>query len=171
MRKPRLMGFGMAFLSLATSVTAANAQKLDASVLYRQDSDVNYYAVIPGYSSAATEGSPDCSLDPFSPACAGTARAGSSIAPGDVAYNVVGTTVSLLLPDGRVAVLNCVNKYSAKGNYINRRSCGMPMVEHVQAEINGKSAKLKWAVGSEGKTESETYKVIAILDKQLIAKR
>ena len=139
-------------------------------MLYRQDSDVNYFAVIPGYSSAATEGSPDCSLDPLSADCAGTARAGSSIAPGDVAYNVVGTTLSLLLPDGRVAVVNCVNKYSPKGNYINRRSCGMPMVEHVQAEINGKNAKLKWAVGTDGKFETENYKVVVILDKQLIAK-
>ena len=66
---------------------------------------------------------------------------------------------------------NCVNKYSSKGNYVNRRSCGMPMSEHVQAEISGKTAKLKWTVGAEGKNESETYKVLALLDKQLIAKR
>jgi hypothetical protein len=171
MSKPRLVGFGMALLYLASSVSAGYAQKLDASVLYRQDSDVNYFAVIPGYTSAATEGSPDCSLDPFSTECAGTARAGSSIAPGNVTYNVVGTTLSLLLPDGRVAVLNCVNKYSPKGNYINRRSCGMPMVEHVQAEFNGKIAKLKWPVGADGKFETETYKVVVVLDKQLIAQR
>ena len=171
MSKPRWVGFGVAFLYLASSVNAAYAQKLDASVLYRQDSDVNYFAVIPGYSTAATEGSPDCSLDPFAADCAGTARSGTSIAPGDVTYNVVGTTLSLLLPDGRVALVNCVNKYSAKGNYINRRSCGMPMVEHVQAEFNGKNAKLKWAVGSEGKFETENYKVVVVLDKQLIAKR
>ena len=170
MNNPRWVGFGMAFLYLATSVTTVYGQKLDASVLYRQDSDVNYFAVIPGYSGAATEGSPDCSLDPLSADCAGTARAGLSIAPGDVAYNVVGTTLSLLLPDGRVAVVNCVNRYSSKGNYINRRSCGMPMVEHVQAEISGKNAKLKWAVGTDGKFETENYKVVVILDKQLIAK-
>ena len=171
MRKPRWVGFGMALVYLASSVSAAYAQKLDVSVLYRQDSDVNYFAVIPGYTSAATEGSPDCSLDSMSADCAGTARAGSSIAPGDVAYNVVGTTLSLLLPDGRVALVNCVNKYSPKGNYINRRSCGMPMVEHVQAAFSGKSAKLKWPVGADGKIESETYKVVALLDKQLIARR
>lgn len=47
----------------------------------------------------------------------------------------------------------------------------MPMSEHVQAEINGKTAKLKWTVGTEGKNESETYKVVALLDKQLIASR
>ena len=67
--------------------------------------------------------------------------------------------------------MNCVNKYSSKGNYINRRSCGMPLVEHVQAEFNGKTAKLKWPVGTDGKIESENYKIVAFLDKQLIAKR
>jgi hypothetical protein len=45
------------------------------------------------------------------------------------------------------------------------------MSEHVQAEINGRTAKLKWAIGHEGKNESETYKVLAMLDKQLIASR
>lgn len=171
MSKPRWMGFGMALLYLASSASAVYAQKLDVSVLYRQDSDVNYFAVIPGYISATTEGGPDCSLDPMSAECSGTARAGSSTAPGDVTYNVVGTTLSLLLPDGRVALVNCVNKYSSKGNYINRRSCGMPLVEHVQAEFNGKTAKLKWLVGTDGKIETETYRIVALLDKQLIAKR
>ena len=168
MNKPRWMGFGMALLYLASWVSAASAQKLDVSVLYRQDSDVNYFAVIPGYTSAATEAGPDCSLDPMSAECSGTTH---STAPGDVTYNVVGTTLSLLLPDGRVALVNCVNKYSSKGNYINRRSCGMPLVEHVQAEFNSKTAKLKWPVGADGKIESETYRIVALLDKQLIAKR
>ena len=58
-------------------------------------------------------------------------------------YLLVGTTLSLLLPDGKVALVNCVNRYSAKGNYLNRRSCGMPMVEQVEAEFIGKSARLK----------------------------
>ena len=171
MRRSPWLVLWLSALSLAISSVSASAQKVPVNVLYRQDSDVNYFAVIPGYSTAATEGSPDCSLDPFAADCAGTARSGTSIAPGDVTYNVVGTTLSLLLPDGRVALVNCVNKYSAKGNYINRRSCGMPMVEHVQAEFNGKNAKLKWAVGSEGKFETENYKVVVVLDKQLIAKR
>ena len=80
---------------------------------------------------------------------------------------LVGTTLSLLLPDGRVALVNCVNRYSTNGNYVNRRSCGMPMVEHVEAEFIGQSAELKWQVGTDGKkTESETYKVVAMLEKR-----
>ena len=59
---------------------------------------------------------------------------------------LVGTTLSLRLPDGRVALVNCVNRYSAKGNYVNRHGCGMPMVEHVETEFIGQSAKLTWQV-------------------------
>jgi hypothetical protein len=41
------------------------------------------------------------------------------------------------------------------------------MVERVEAEFIGESAKLKWAVGTDGKkTESEIYRVVAMLDKR-----
>jgi hypothetical protein len=170
MRKPNWTGWGMVLLTLASCAPATTAQKLEATVLYRQDSDVNYFAVIPGYTSPAVEHNSTCALDPDPAECSPTHNELLS-AQGEVTYNVVGTTLSLLLPDGRIAVVNCVNKYSAKGNYVNRRSCGMPMSEHVQAEISGKTAKLKWTVGNEGKNVSETYKVLALLDKQLIASR
>ena len=172
MREPRWMGLGMAFLLIATCVQSVCAQKLDATVLYRQASDLNYFAVIPGYTVTPEEGGTDCSLEPLSEACASPSRANGAIASqNQVAYNLVGTTLSLLLPDGRVALVNCVNKYSPKGNYISRRICEMPLVEHVEAELNGKNAKLKWPVGSDGKTEAETYRIVAIFDKQLIASR
>jgi hypothetical protein len=171
MNKPNWVGLGTALVLLASCAPFATAQKLDATVLYRQDSDVNYFAVIPGYSSAAAENAPACALDPNPADCSPTNHNEILSAQGEVTYNVVGTTLSLLLPDGRIALVNCVNKYSPRGNYVNRRSCGMPLSEHVQAEFNGKTAKLKWPVGSDGKNESETYKVVAMLDKQLIAKR
>jgi hypothetical protein len=162
----------MAFLLIATSVQSVCAQKLEATVLYRQTSDSNYFAVIPGYTSTPDQGGTDCSLEPLSEACAAPSRTNGAIASqGEVAYNLVGTTLSLLLPDGRVALVNCVNKYSLKGNYINRRICEMPLVEHVEAELNGKSAKLKWPVGADGKIEAETYRIVTIFDKQLIAAR
>jgi hypothetical protein len=172
MSKPRWMGFGIAFLLIAMSVQTVRAQKLDATVLYRQTSDSNYFAVIPGYTSTPDQGGIDCSLEPLSEACLTPSRDNGAIAEqGQVSYNVVGTTLSLLLPDGRVALVNCVNKYSFKGNYINRRICEMPLVEHIQADLNGKTAKLKWPVGSEGKIAAETYRIVTILDKQLIAAR
>jgi len=170
MSKPNWMGWGIVVLTLASCAPIAPAQKLEATVLYRQNSDVNYFAVIPGHTSPAAENSPNCVLDPDPAECSPTHNELLS-AQGEVTYNVVGTTLSLLLPDGRIALLNCVNKYSSKGNYVNRRSCGMPMSEHVQAEINGRTAKLKWTIGPEGKNESETYRVLALLDKQLIASR
>jgi hypothetical protein len=169
MSKPRWMGIGMAFLLIATSVQLVRAQKLDATVLYRQTSDSNYFAVIPGYTITPNEGGTDCSLEPLSEACAAPSHANA--APGQVSYNLVGTTISLLLPDGRVALVNCVNKYSSRGNYISRRICEMPLVEHVETELNGKNAKLKWPVGTDGKIAAETYRIVAILDKQLIAAR
>jgi hypothetical protein len=172
MSKPNWVGLGMALVYLASFAPPATAQKLEATVLYRQDSDVNYFAVIPGYTSPEPESSPNCALDPDPAECSPTTHTNQLLsAQGEVTYNVVGTTLSLLLPDGRIALVNCVSKYSSKGNYVNRRSCGMPLSEHVQAEFNGKTAKLKWPVGNDGKTESETYKIVAYLDKQLIAKR
>src|ERR1700739_1956801 len=138
MSKPNWVALGMTFAFVASCAPLASAQKLEATVLYRQDSDVNYFAVIPGYSSPAPESSPTCALDPNPAVCSSTTPGNELLSEqGEVTYNVTGTTLSLLLPDGRIALVNCVNKYSPKGNYVNRRSCGMPLVEHVQAELNG----------------------------------
>jgi len=160
MSKPRVLGLGLAILSLASCASMVSAQKLDATVLYRQNSDSDYSALVPGYS-----GTTDCAADLGNAECYDTSR--PAAAPGELSLNVVGTTVSLKLPDGKVAVLNCINKYSYKGTAINRRSCGMPLVEHVQAEFKGDIARLEWPVSPDGKkTESETYKVVALLDKR-----
>ena len=158
---------GLAAILMALCAHSVCAQKLEVSVLYRQDSDISYHAVIPGYSGAAADVTGACTLDP-DPANCPSQDQGVDPARGEVSYMVVGTTLSLLLPDGRVAVVNCVNRYSAKGSYINRRSCGMPLVEHVEAEFSGHSAKLKWPVGQDGKKiESETYRIVAMLDKRI----
>jgi hypothetical protein len=91
---------------------------------------------------------------------------GYSTAPREISYSVTGATLSLLLPDGRVTVVNCVSKYSPKGDYVNRRSCRMPLVDEIQAEFKGKNAKLHWPVSIDGKKfDSETYKILAVLDK------
>jgi len=160
MSKPNWLGLGLAIVSLASCVPIASAQKLEATVLYRQNSDSDYSAVVPGYSSST-----DCAADLGNAECSDPSHA--ITAPGEVSLSVVGTTISLLLPDGRVAVINCVNKYSVKGTAVNRRSCGMPLVERVQAEFKGNIARLEWPVGPDGKKiESETYKVVALLDKR-----
>jgi hypothetical protein len=164
MRISSRLAIGLAVTSLAISVPSAFAQKIEASVLYRQDSDNRYIAVVPGYSGPDADISGACMLDPDPANCP---AADSASQRREVYFMLVGTTLTLRLPDGRVAVVNCVNRHSAKGNYVNRRSCGMPMVEHVDAKFIGKSAKLKWQVGTDGKkTESESYKVVAMLEKR-----
>jgi hypothetical protein len=130
------------------------------SVLYRQDSDVLYHAVVPGYSGPNADVTGACTLDPDPANCPDPKQIKS-----EVATPLVGTTLSLGLPDGRIAVVNCIDRHSANGNYINRHSCGMPLTPHAEAEFNGQSAKLSWPVGNDGKTQSETYRVVALLAK------
>ena len=73
----------------------------------------------------------------------------------------------MLLPDGRVAVANCVSKYKLKMDYVNRRSCRAPLVDEVDAEFSGKSVKIMWPVSIDGKkSDSETYKILGIRDKE-----
>lgn len=163
MSKPNWVAFVIAVCCLAPSARPASAQKLEATVLYRQNSDSDYNALIPGYSNPA---SPDCAADLANAECYNpTAATGNS--PGAVSYNVVGTTLSLLLPDGRVAVVNCINKYSSRGTYILRRNCGMPLVERVEAEFKGRNATILWPIGPDRKkTESEKYRIVAVLDRR-----
>jgi len=146
------------------SVGSAAAQRLSVSVLYRQDSDVVYHAVIPGYSGPNADVTGACTLDPDPANCPDPRQDVAS--KGQPTYLLSGTTLSLGLPDGRIAVVNCVSRHSSNGNYINRHSCGMPLSEHAEAEFVGQSAKLSWTLGSSGnRIESETYKVVAVLSK------
>ena len=164
MRRFPWLALGLTAFSLACSVPTASAQKVEASVLYRQDSDNQYIAVVPGYSGPDSDITGACLLDPDPANCP---KVNSSSETGNPNYMLTGTTLSLLLPDGRVALVNCQNRYSSKGTYITHHSCGMPMVQRVEADITGQVAKLTWPVGTDGKKiETETYKVIAMLDKR-----
>lgn len=74
----------------------------------------------------------------------------------------------LLLPDGRAAVVNCESKFAERmaGRAGNHRDCRMPLVDNIQAEFKGDKAKLEWVVSLDGKKlQSETYKVLAIMEK------
>jgi type 1 fimbria pilin len=162
MQKPHWLGGAIAICTFAFCVSSLSAQKMDATVLYRQNSDNNYAALVPDRAGVLPQGTVDCAAEVANEACS-TAPAQTGVNP---PLNVTGTTISLLLPDGKVAVVNCVNKYSPKGDYIVHRSCAMPLVEHVEADFNGQRAKLTWLVGPDGrKMESETYKVVALLDR------
>jgi len=81
---------------------------------------------------------------------------------------VHGATLSLLLPDGRIVVVNC----NAKTNWTDwshptwYRGCREPMTDAIEAKFDGDNAKLEWPVSIDGKKkQSETYKIIGILAK------
>lgn len=164
MHRSPWMVLGLAALSLSISSASAAAQKVPVNVLYRQDSDVVYHAVIPGYSGPNADVTGACTLDPDPANCPDPNL--NSDPKGTPTYLLSGTTLSLGLPDGRIALVNCVSRHSANGNYINRHSCGMPMTERADAEFTGQSAKLSWTLASNGnKTQSETYRVVALLPR------
>lgn len=150
---------------LPTSLLAA--QKLNVKIVDRQTSGTNYSYVVPGDLTSHSNTSENCFGAANTVNCSSsTSTTGSVTPPRPVSYEVRGATFSLQLPDGRIAVVNCESKYSPKFDYINRRSCRMPLVNDIQAEFDGDKAKLIWSVSIDSKkTESETYKILAVLDK------
>ena len=144
-----------------------HAQKLDVKIVDRQSSETGYSYVVPANFSSSSTGNANCNEGFSSVNCSASSRTtGYSSGPRPISYSVTGATLSLLLPDGRVAVVNCGSKYKLKADHINRRSCRTPLVNNIQAEFKGKDAKLMWPVSLDGiKFDSETYKILAVLDK------
>ena len=144
--------------------SSAFAQRLDVKVINRQDSATGYTYVVPAHFNSQSNSSVNCYGDST---CNGSTTTTGSINPSrEISYQVQGATFTLQLPDGRAAVVNCVSKYKPRGDYINRRSCRVPLVDNIQADFHGDNAKLMWVVSLDGKKiQSETYKVLAILDK------
>lgn len=162
------LSIAAAFMLLVCLTAVGSAQTMDVKIMNRQNSETGYNYIIPGHYNSSSDTNVNCYGGSASVNCSGsTTTTGYATSPRKVSYNVVGATFSLLLPDGRVAVVNCVSKYKPKGDYINRRSCRMPLVNDIQAEFKGKNARLIWPASLDGKkVESETYKILAILDKQ-----
>jgi hypothetical protein len=144
------------------------AQKLAVKVINRQDSDTNYHSFVPGHSQTNSNESASCNGDYNSVNCSGTSHSNTtSTAPHEVSYNVTGATLGLLLPDGRIAIVNCTSKYSPKFDYVNRRSCRIPPVDNIEADFKGKNAKLRWPVSLDGKKfDAETYQILTVTDRQ-----
>jgi hypothetical protein len=119
--------------------SAVFAQKLDVKIVDRQDKEDAYdYAAV--YNNVAV---------------------GKS-------FKVHGATFTLQLPDGRLAIVNCESKFAEHmaGPVGNRRSCRTPLVDSIQADFHGDSAKLIWPVSLDGKKmQTETYKILGIMDK------
>jgi hypothetical protein len=118
---------------------SALAQRLDVKIIDRQDKEDSYdYAAV--YNNVAV----------------------------GKTFKVHGATYTLQLPDGRLAIVNCESKFAEHmaGHAGNRRSCRTPLIDSIQADFKSDKAKLIWPVSLDGKKmQSETYKILGILDK------
>ncbi len=155
------------FSSLSNVANSEKPQTMHVKIIQRQNNEASYSGYVPGQSSSTSNTDVNCYAGSNNVNCSGTTTTnGYSTAPREISYSVTGATLSLLLPDGRVAVVNCVSKYKLKMDYVNRRGCRIPLVNDVQVEFSGKDAKLIWPVSVDGKKfESETYKILGVLDK------
>jgi hypothetical protein len=143
---------------------SASAQKLDVKIVDRQDSATGYTYFAPGHFNSESTSNLNCYGDTNVNCYGSSTTNGTITAPHRISYEVRGATFTLLLPDGRGAVVNCESKYMPKFDYINRRSCRMPLVDNIHAEFHGDKAKLEWVVSLDGKKiQSETYRVLAVL--------
>jgi hypothetical protein len=124
---------------LIFTLTPAFGQKLDVKIIDRQDKEDSYdYVAV--YNNVAV----------------------------GKTFKVHGATFTLQLPDGRLAIVNCESKFAEHmaGPAGNRRSCRSPIVDNIQVDFKGSNAKLIWPASLDGKKmESETYKILGILDK------
>lgn len=116
------------FLSLICAYsTVSFAQRFDVHIIGRQDSDTDYSYVVPGHDTATSwsNGSlnANCSsLDlgaTSSTNCNGstnstTTTGGTITPPQEVSFHVHGATLTMQLPDGRAAVVNCKSKFSGE---------------------------------------------------------
>lgn len=160
----------IAVISLILScVTPSLAQKLEVRIIDRQDNETEYTYTVPGHFSSQSSASVNCNSSDNTVNCNGSGTTtGSSTPAHQVTYRVRGATYSLQLPDGRVAVVNCESKFAEHfaGPAGNKRSCRKPLVDTIQADFHGDKARLEWVVSLDGKKkQSETYKILAVLDK------
>ena len=147
----------------------ALAQNLAVKIIDRQDNDTAYTYVVPAHWFSNSNTNVNCGGSDTNVNCNGSTNTTGTVTPAhQVSYHVRGATFTLQLPDGRAAIVNCESKFAEHfaGHAGNHRSCRMPLVENIEVEFHGDKAKLIWVVSLDGKKmESETYKVLAILDK------
>lgn len=140
----------------------AQKKKLSVQIVNRQSSATEYTYTVPGYAASSCNASVDGNTASANCVASDTPASSGS-------YSVHGATLSLLLPDGRIVVVNCYTK----PNWTDwdhptdaYRSCREPITNTIEAEFKGDDAKLEWPVSIDGKKkQNETYKIIGILSK------
>jgi hypothetical protein len=149
--------------------SAAFSQKLDVRIVDRKDNETDYSYFVPSHFSSQSNSTANCSGLGDAVNCNGSSTTnGYATVAHQVSFHVRGATFLLLLPDGRSAVVNCASKFAEHmaGPSGNHRDCRTPLVDDIQAEFHGDKAKLFWVVSLDGKKiQSETYKVLAVMDK------
>jgi hypothetical protein len=160
------MKYIVALLALLAGGSAF-AQKLDVKIVNRQEHNSTYTYVVAGYSTSRTAEGVNCNGTTTDLNCNGTSTTNTVSMPAQAgSFSVRGATFSLLLPDGRTAVVNCDIKFAEHfaGAAGNHRNCRQPLNDNVQAEFKGSNAKLEWVVSIDGKKkESETYELLGVL--------
>ncbi len=162
------MKLAIAILVIGCSVSAL-APKQIVRIVDRQDNETDYSYVVPGHFSSYSSANVNCSATSYSSDCTGSGTTNGISTPTQaVPFHVRGATLTLLLPDGRAAVVNCESKFAERmaGPRGNHRSCRVPLVADIDADFHGDKAKLEWVVSLDGKKkQSETYKILAVLQK------
>lgn len=151
-----------------TCTASASAQTVAVKIVDRPDSETDYTYVVPGHFDSSSNANVNRNASGNDVNCNGCGTdSGTSTPAYQVSYRVRGATFSLLLPDGRVAIVNCESRFEERlaGPASNHRSCRAPIVDGIEAEFNGDKAKLMWPVSLDGKMiQTETYRVLGILD-------
>jgi hypothetical protein len=158
-------------LALAFIVHPSMAEKVELKVriVDRQIHDTRYTYFVPAQFTSHSNSNANCFGTDATVNCSGSSTTTGTVTPArSGTFDVKGATFSLQLPDGRIAVVNCDSKFAENfaGRAGNHRDCRVPLIDEIQAEFDGDKAKLKWPVSIDGKKiESETYKILGILDK------
>jgi hypothetical protein len=139
--------------------TVAIAQRLQVKVIDRQESETEYTYQPAVHSTSTSRIDGNRSDSAGTTTTAGPTKFSS--------FQVSGATLSLQLPDGRVAVVNCNSKLQPHlAGQPARRSCRMPAIDVIEADFKGSTAKLSWPISVDGKkVESETYRILGVVPK------
>ncbi|MFZ0706028.1 MAG: hypothetical protein WAM71_10530, partial [Candidatus Korobacteraceae bacterium] len=93
----------------------ALAQKFDVTIINRQSNQTEYTYVVPGYFSSVSNSNANCSgTDSYLNCTGSTQTTGFTTPAKEVSLHVRGATLTLQLPDGRLAVVNCESKFAER---------------------------------------------------------
>jgi len=131
----RIAAFALMSLALVSLATAKDKERVTVQVTARNDSNLAYSYAFVNQSYGIAQN-----------------------------LNLRGATLTLVLPNGDSAVVNCSSKFQERfAGPGNVRSCRVPLVNEFEAIFDGDKAKLFWPTSLDGKKiESETYKIIAV---------